>query len=156
MKENSDPNSNLGSDGKISKQPKLIPVNLIKSLASLSMTSCSENQDKEEEEVLNKSTHNDPNPAALETAARKSELIGQVSNTQQGFNFTATKSNSQALVPKLTMKQKARRSFKPVAGVKRNQVADSVGQIHKKQCSDNVSAAEEGKGATPQLAPNSQ
>ncbi|MED6208395.1 hypothetical protein PIB30_044585 [Stylosanthes scabra] len=97
MKENVDPYAYHDKDTNHSKPSKLVPVNLIKSLASLSM--------------------NSPIPEATPMHTRP---IDQNPNSHQEFIFATSKDKPQSLPPNMTMKQKARHKFKPVAGIKRS------------------------------------
>ncbi|MED6150571.1 hypothetical protein PIB30_073620 [Stylosanthes scabra] len=108
MKENVDPYAYHDKDTNHNKPSKLVPVNLIKSLASLSMNSHTGDQDKEEEEVLSKSNPIVPNAAIPEATPMHTRLIDQNPDSHQEFIFATSKDKPQSLPPNMTEPQETK------------------------------------------------
>ncbi|MED6143550.1 hypothetical protein PIB30_007163 [Stylosanthes scabra] len=154
MKENSNPNLLHEAENNHSKQSKPIPVNLMKSLASLSMHSRNVNEGREEEEVMSKSNPIPPNPTLPEPVQKDHVCNNIQSISQRGFVFASLKDTTHATSPRLSIKQQARKKYKWISSVKRNSDDAKENQSCKKQCSEDTTATIEGEGATPQWAPN--
>ncbi|MED6109683.1 hypothetical protein PIB30_035951 [Stylosanthes scabra] len=161
MKENLNPN-NASTDS--SQQPlgrKPIPVNLLKDLAGLSVQSKG-NPNREEKEVTSELTPNNhmlkkPNatPLTLKECSVLGEKGGQGLEHSQ-FLFQASGSNSHSSSKKISLKQRARKKFISITGVKRTTQENKAKQDQKRRCSNNATITEEGEGATPKWAPSAQ
>ncbi|MED6151219.1 hypothetical protein PIB30_080392, partial [Stylosanthes scabra] len=119
MKENANPNLSHDGDSNPSKHSNPTPVNLIKSLDNLSMNSRNENQPREEEEVISKSTPILPNIAIPDPNVPNLIQNTTLLFSQSEFVFATLKENPQIASPQLSLKQQARKKYKRIVGIKR-------------------------------------
>ncbi|MED6116096.1 hypothetical protein PIB30_096901 [Stylosanthes scabra] len=161
LKENINPNttSTDSSQQLIGRKP--IPVNLLKDLAGLSVHTGG-NANREEKEVTSEHIPCNPPPKkpnatslALKDSSTLGEKVGQGLNNSQ-FTFHATESCSQSSTKKMSLKQRARKKFISITGVKRNALETREVKDQKRRCSDIATNTEEGEGATRGWAPNAQ
>ncbi|MED6214045.1 hypothetical protein PIB30_099172 [Stylosanthes scabra] len=134
--------------------PQTCPLNLIKSLASLSMNSQNLVSTREESEVASKAKQPVTSPATSLAPNLQLPNAMITNDPSQDFVFATTTEASQSTTSCLSLKKQARKKFKRIACVKRNPITVSEPHICKKICSNNNYAAKEGKGATPQWAPS--
>ncbi|MED6216321.1 hypothetical protein PIB30_006606 [Stylosanthes scabra] len=142
LKENNNPNTQSDISSRQLKAKKHILVNLIKSLASLSVQSQPTIM-KEDDDVISSKICS-PNKKAL--------VVSTV--PEQQFIFSSSEGSSQNPRKKLSVKQQARRRIINISGTKRHSQISKEENSQKRRCSDEHVPAEEGEGATPQWAPN--
>ncbi|MED6209251.1 hypothetical protein PIB30_052943 [Stylosanthes scabra] len=117
-KENINPNVHHQESSIQNNHGKPIPVNLIKSLANLSMQSHNTLQDRGEEEVTSKAVVTTKDNAMDHGSAQQPIPAMLKDGIQENFVF-ASKENSLTNTKRITLKQQARRRYVHVAGVKR-------------------------------------
>ncbi|MED6144746.1 hypothetical protein PIB30_018419 [Stylosanthes scabra] len=105
-KENSDPNLNHSRDNSQGKQIKPVPVNLTKSLASLSMNSSAESHSRgDNEEVLSKANPNLPITDVPEVNAGIINMTKHSTYQPQDFVFTTSTETTKSTSAKLSIKK---------------------------------------------------
>ncbi|MED6207313.1 hypothetical protein PIB30_034635 [Stylosanthes scabra] len=156
LKENIQAITNQVESSIKSKSDKPVPVNLIKSLAGLSVASKTEKSNEDDSEALSKA--NPPQPSMMIVSETPLQPVRPAINheNQNEFVFTTNVINSENSSQRVSLKQQARKKFIKVSGTKRSSTDNKNTQACKKLCSTEVSTAEEGEGATPQWAPNPQ
>ncbi|MED6170582.1 hypothetical protein PIB30_032385 [Stylosanthes scabra] len=140
---------------------KPIPVNLIQSLANLSVQPQQKDIVGEENEVTSRIcqpiTNLNCNITRGSVAANDipREILQKRNETDPPFAFAAIEGNAHHSPKKGNLKQ-ARRKFIRISGTKRRTQGDNTDSASKKICSEDTISTEEGDGVTPQWAPKCQ
>ncbi|MED6107979.1 hypothetical protein PIB30_019206 [Stylosanthes scabra] len=162
LKENQNPNLPKKDQSQQNLPRKPIPVNLIQSLANLSVQSQQKDTIGEENEVTSRicqSSHNLNCHTARDSVAmndKPREVLQKRIETDPPSALAALEGNAQHTPKKGNLKQQARRKFISISGAKRRTQGDNTDSASKKLCIEDTISVEEGEGATSKWAPKCQ